>query len=105
MTAQEEREAKARILLEHAETEKAVELRRAEAFRISGTLQTASQMLRSNPDSLIFEGDSFPSELMRVQQVSANDLNVETIRALVLEIRELQEKLARLTEQKSRIGF
>ncbi len=99
------RAAQGKVLLEHAETEKLLNLRKIEAKRFSKALGAIAEVLERNPSQLFFTGELTLLKYGQVEQMDDKALDAIQLKQLVREIRDLESKLKELAEKKNSIGF
>ncbi len=93
MTEDAQREEKKNLLFEWTENEQKLERQRAVAAHIADVLFHVASKLRSEPDKLIFSGDSTPMHYMSRELITeARGLDLAAIREVRDAIRTLQDR-------------
>ena len=96
----------ATILYEYEETNKRLAFKEAEASRIGSLFNTMATALLQSPACIIFERESVPIQFGdRGRLFKVEDFNVERIKALAGEIRALEMRLSKLTQERQQLGF
>ena len=103
MTEEDVRTAQGNLLREHADAEKSLALRRAEATRLSGIVRAAADLLSDRPGELLFTGES--SKDPHALRIDPATLDTTKLKQLAQEIRELEKKVGLLADQKKRAGY
>jgi hypothetical protein len=93
MTDEEQREEKKNLLLEWTENEQELGRQHAVAARIADVLEHVASELRSNPEKLVFSGESTPMHYMR------REIIVEAAGLDLAEIRKVRDAIRALLDR------
>ena len=104
MTNEEQDAIIGRIVREHTETKKQHDLLIAKAFRASDSLQSLSNVLRTEPMRIAFDGESLPSNISRMD-FDSKEVGANKVKEMCNQIREYSAKLSRLESEKKKFGL
>jgi len=107
MTQEDKDAALGRIVRERKEAQEQFALLNAEARRVGDELATLAGFLQGQPSIVVFEGEPVGVEYSNLaggRIFHRKDINADAIIKLTNEIREINDKVRRLTEEARRFG-
>jgi hypothetical protein len=105
MTEEDVRGAQGRLLLEHAETQKKLNLMKSEASRLAKVFRATADLLERHPSELFFSGESVSIAYGNIERQNATAFDVTKLKQLAEEIRHLESEFKRLSGEKTGAGF
>lgn len=108
MSDETQRDEKAKLLLEYTENKQQLLQLRARAARFGDALYEAASILKSEPERLIFEGESTPMQLIASLRKAALERALFDVNAIIEvrdAIRRLEERQRELEPRLSAFGI
>lgn len=104
MTTEEQDAIIGRIVREHADATKQHDLLTSKLNRAGVSLQTLSNALRSRPERVTIDGEQLANTISR-NDFNSKEIGLDAIKEMCGRIRELDETISRLEEEKKKFNL